>query len=1218
MTFSDGGNVLAVVCTDLTVFIASTRSVLFDSNDPSSGGDGHVFASSRLASLTSLAERAGNSKQSCTLSLFSSTSLFDQLGLDSSRLSLEAPTCCAWWCPAAIVIHRSLKTLQLNVRGSTTASDSDPDTFCDGRYLLIGHASGRLTFFDTSRSTRHIVWSALVDPGRAIWSISLFSDLATLSSLGLWSLPSFTSDRPASKSVRNSDELSLDTLVSGQFPAHIAIPECSLLIQTERNYLRLTLERACSSPFKERRVAAELAQAISSLTDVNEDGVREKLHGVMSSHGGGLPSWVADLPEPKWTETILDVTGVAAVAFLRQREQDSSVLSGDSVGAGSASPARRATSSRGFDTRSTPSEISPESLFARPGTIRFVPIVTDIGADKEIVKPATNNNGVMSMLTFKAGGSQKRFRRRDLVGSVDSRLMSGPNPSHSSSEVRPALPANLRSLPPEFRVTRLAQAPSVCDMAVHVSEKLRRCVITVLYFKREDKLLLFEPSLGDQPLYELLLPLRLPPSLGEFDEIDEIGNEDCHPTTISFPNLQHLKNEESRQSSKVLRVRASLVLYTDSLVFIGENSCVALNESIAGVDTDLLSLNSTSTSASPLSARVLVVSANLAQRAFRDLQSKMNDSTADSSSRRFASEPLYLTSIPADSILECFPLPAGEVIMSMAHLPQWASHSIAVTTSRSVYCLSAVDFLDTPGLIRRMVNTTFVSKIGQSQLLTRFERIERVAFSLGLAASDLFLSLADDLCALAAGCKSNVAQGYADLSTHVRSCLNSQYCVDVLRPLKLSFFDASLTDEATSFFLQAFALFSFSSCPPIRAVLTFLLAGRPDLAVAYAACALGSPFKWPSASNSALASLVAAVSAIPVSSNSPAPADRARLANLLIQSQVRSSYLTPDSFALSTTDFRSWLASDFPYSPERAIFWLAADGFAFEAILVAHSRSQALMQSALEEVARYNVAAVVDSEECLHFVGGRGFCKLLLSVADGAYGNAMGIEEFLVLLTEGQCGEGTRPPQASLSYFSSRAFFSMLIRQLSFLDSRVLQRLVSFLHQIDRAENISLVRVYQREAENEAKMRSFDGAQAQELANPGGEHSKSHPDGERFEGHLDGGHSDGHPGESHEVSVTQHFDSRRQSFSVDRPALAAAQRVSELYLAALLLREAPCGDQCECVGQKCTGAQCVCITAFFREKLRENLGWVRADTLFLRALDYGRACAASFIKAECF
>jgi len=350
MTFSDGGNVLAVVCADLTVCIASTRAVLFDSNDPSSGGDGDVPASRRLASLTSLAERTGASQESCALSLFSSTSLFDQLGLDSSRLSLEAPTCCAWWCPAAIVIHRSLKTLQLNERDSTAANVSDPDTYCDGCYLLIGHASGRLTIFDVSRSTRHVIWSAVIDPGRAIRSISLFSDIATLSSLGLWSLPSATSDRPASNSVRDSDELPLDTLASGQFPAHIAIPECSLLIQTERNYLRLTLERACSSPFKERRVAAELAIAISSLTEVHEDGVREKSHGVMSSHSGGLPSWVADLPEPKWTDTILDVTGEAAVAFLKQREHDSSVLSGDSVGAGSASPARRTTSSRGFDS----------------------------------------------------------------------------------------------------------------------------------------------------------------------------------------------------------------------------------------------------------------------------------------------------------------------------------------------------------------------------------------------------------------------------------------------------------------------------------------------------------------------------------------------------------------------------------------------------------------------------------------------------------------------------------------------------------------------------------------------------------------------------------------------------------------------------------------------------------------------------------------------------
>jgi hypothetical protein len=248
-------------------------------------------------------------------------------------------------------------------------------------------------------------------------------------------------------------------------------------------------------------------------------------------------------------------------------------------------------------------------------------------------------------------------------------------------------------------------------------------------------------------------------------------------------------------------------------------------------------------------------------------------------------------------------------------------------------------------------------------------------------------------------------------------------------------------------------------------------------------------------------------------------------------------------------------------------------------------------------VAKYGVTAISDRDECLRFIGSRGYCNLLLSAAGGAFRDALDSEKLLVLLTEGQNGEGSLPPQASLSYFASSAFLSSLILRLPFLGPNILQSLVDSLHREDHAEIASLVHYFQCEAEVELKKRSLHPAHAPGL--------------------LRRNSADCNIEEP--AGSSKQIYGRLQSLAFGRPVLAAAHRVTELYLSALLLREVPCDGQCACVvDQGGVGvAPRSCISDAFQERFRTNLGWFRAEDLFSRALDYGRTCAAAFIKAEC-
>jgi len=58
---------------------------------------------------------------------------------------------------------------------------------CWDRYALLGHAYGRFTMVDLSPAVRAVVWSIVLDGCHPVRSLQLFSDVFTLRQAGLWS-----------------------------------------------------------------------------------------------------------------------------------------------------------------------------------------------------------------------------------------------------------------------------------------------------------------------------------------------------------------------------------------------------------------------------------------------------------------------------------------------------------------------------------------------------------------------------------------------------------------------------------------------------------------------------------------------------------------------------------------------------------------------------------------------------------------------------------------------------------------------------------------------------------------------------------------------------------------------------------------------------------------------------------------------------------------------
>jgi hypothetical protein len=132
-------------------------------------------------------------------------------------------------------------------------------------------------------------------------------------------------------------------------------------------------------------------------------------------------------------------------------------------------------------------------------------------------------------------------------------------------------------------------------------------------------------------------------------------------------------------------------------------------------------------------------------------------------------------------------------------------------------------------------------------------------------------------------------------------------------------------------------------------------------------------------------------------SRQPSPADRTRLANLLLQCQLISMKTTnrQERFqcrAFSNESFVSWLAQSSDLQPEKAIPWLVANSYAYEAIVVAHARiasAKGLMIMALTSIANTGIDCLVENDQCLQYLSSNGYENELLTFAGGLFLRAL-------------------------------------------------------------------------------------------------------------------------------------------------------------------------------------------------------------------------------------
>lgn len=1080
MCFSDGGNVLIIATIDLCLYLVDVDSLCEAktiSNDEDDMEETLLNRSTRttegIVSLSSICSQVSTTELPLLSSMFCvEMSLGQQLKPDGGELSdlerfveTETPTCITCFCPASVVIHRLLINRDIKARGLDLAQSLSPDDFsskCDGRFVLLGHASGRVTIINISSSIRHVVWSTFLDNGSPISSLSLFSDLASLSEQGIWSLPreyiDHRDDDPSQDNNESTTESLEASIMGSLFPTIINVPGCSVLIGSTNHYFRLPLERSHPSPFSERRAAAEVAQALWSLTD----GSRANAQGInqTSQHNRlyrNVPSWATDLPEPKWTQTILDITSVAAVSAFVQRSDSTATLPSD------AAPRISTKETRPGTIRFFPVNSDAQQPSLLPSSSSQLPLQTGSNAEQKHISSVFPN--VLATSSSKSAPVPKNRRRQSFAGMLGfAELETQQEKIETSKQVKatsrfPTLPATFRMLPSEFRPVRLHQSPRRCHVSSEVSVKRKTSVVTVLYLTNDSKFLIFDPSLGDQPLFEMLLPSR--------------SRESTEALSHVFSSLK-----TDVKSSQLLTVKASFIAYADGIVFMGENILVepqqgaeiseeasvdqANNDrntrsSQALIDVENTSIQPSSESfvseadisvddevsktalesqpatqaTAVLSAasirapllsyrgRIFIISANLAQRSFRDVQLRQKSNASDSLSSSTLNEPLL---VPSDAILQTFDLNEGEVITGMQRLllpmaptaskPNAMNVSLVVSTSKSVFCLTGRDVNDGPSLIKRLVKKEIseddsgsLSEITMS-LLKRITYINRLAFALGIVAADAILSLADDTCSVLAENPDleaeDVNQSLSILKQEPK--FDSQQDDGPLDFLSINVQSIRIGSLSRCKLVeQAFALYTIASANPLRVVKGLASAGRPDLSVAYAAGALGEgSFESMAEENWRLFPKGTTKPPGPLptgsfASRQPSPADRTRLANLLLQCQliVMKTISKQDRFqcrAFSQESFGSWLAQSSDLQPEKAIPWLTASGFAYEALIVAHSRitsAKGLMIMALTSIANTGIDCLVESEQCLQFLGLHGYENELFTFGGGLFLRAL-------------------------------------------------------------------------------------------------------------------------------------------------------------------------------------------------------------------------------------
>jgi hypothetical protein len=226
------------------------------------------------------------------------------------------------------------------------------------------------------------------------------------------------------------------------------------------------------------------------------------------------------------------------------------------------------------------------------------------------------------------------------------------------------------------------------------------------------------------------------------------------------------------------------------------------------------------------------------------------------------------------------------------------------------------------------------------------------------------------------------------------------------------------SSNATRVFRRALCLYHLSSAPPLKPLIMFSLAGRPDYGIQAALEALGHRAAQQEGLGLGSGSLSASLF-----SHTLSPADRNRLAHAAFTAQMMvqqhsSAAAAPVATALSPQAFRAWLAASKDYTPhytELALARCVKQGAFCEAVTLGLARG--CMPSVLRACmgAEGSARALAQDVEALRLLGESGWGARFLAaetasagVVSAAPGGEFSDEEEEE--EEGAVARGTSPP----------------------------------------------------------------------------------------------------------------------------------------------------------------------------------------------------------------
>ena len=395
-----------------------------------------------------------------------------------------------------------------------------------GRYLFIGYANGRLALISTSKGRRGVVWTTVLDQGSALTSLQLYGDVSSLRLSGLWRFSSAAAHSAAGSTAYSRAGAAA---VNYQPPSLIAVPDTSLIARSGNHYWRLKIEAQLPMPL----VPVPLP---SGSTAAAGAAGGSKGAAATPSKGGGAPTVPASpykglqpltstvrggrgapttingrFTVPLYTQSLLDVTNTSLVTAAEQAEAEA----GGNTG-GNSSSNKSATATKAVAAAIAAAERTPGG----PLALMYEASVSSPPAALIVFAPAAST--IASITGMAAGGVHDSRAAAAAAAAANSSSGGGgwfgrssasaASPSSAASKTGPAnvsagliiVTHPLRAMPSAWSPQRLRQNTKRTELSIQYASKGPLvCVVA----PSDAKLRLFDPSLGEDPLLETLLPL---------------------------------------------------------------------------------------------------------------------------------------------------------------------------------------------------------------------------------------------------------------------------------------------------------------------------------------------------------------------------------------------------------------------------------------------------------------------------------------------------------------------------------------------------------------------------------------------------------------------------------------------------------------------------------------------------------------------------------------